>query len=55
VTVEATLTPQGSSITAEGTFDVAWADFGIPDPSFFVVRIDPVAHARFKAAFVAAP
>jgi len=46
------LTPRGERIEAAGEFDVAWADFGIPDPSFFVVRIEKVAHARFRATFV---
>jgi len=50
--IAATLTPRGERIEAAGEFDVAWADFGIPDPSFFVVRIEKVAHARFRATFV---
>jgi polyisoprenoid-binding protein YceI len=51
----ATLTPQGGRILASGTFDVTWAEFGIPDPSFFVVRIEKSAHAHFRAAFVPVP
>jgi polyisoprenoid-binding protein YceI len=50
--IEATLAPRGERIVASGTFDVAWAEFGIPDPSFFIVRIERVAHARFRAEFV---
>ena len=50
-----TLTPQGGRISVAGTFDVAWADFGIPDPSFFVVRIEDTAHAHFRADFVPLP
>jgi polyisoprenoid-binding protein YceI len=50
--MSATLSPKGERIVATGTFDVHWADFGIPDPSFFVVRIESVAHARFRAEFV---
>ena len=50
--VTATLAPQGERIVASGTFDVRWAEFGVPDPSFFVVRIEAVAHARFRAEFV---
>jgi len=49
-----TLAPRGERIVASGTFDVPWAEFGIPDPSFFVVRIESVAHARFRAEFVPA-
>jgi polyisoprenoid-binding protein YceI len=54
-TISATLTPKGSRIVASGTFDVAWAEFGVPDPSFFVVRIADTAHARFRAEFVPQP
>ena len=50
--VSARLAPQGERIVASGTFDVPWAEFGVPDPSFFVVRIEAVAHARFRAEFV---
>lgn len=50
-----TLKPSGGGIVVEGTFDVAWADFGVPDPSFLFVRIDPVAHARVRAEFVPVP
>lgn len=52
LSIAATLTPKGERILAQGTFDVAWAEFGVPDPSFFVVRIADVAHARFRAEFV---
>ena len=48
----AELTPGGGRIVAKGTFDVTWAEFGIPDPSFFVVRIEKAAHAHFRATFV---
>jgi len=51
----ATLAPRGDRIVAVGTFDVAWAEFGVPDPSFFVVRIESKAHARFRAEFVPVP
>lgn len=53
--ISATLTRSGDQIIASGTFDVAWADFGVPDPSFFIVRIEKVAHARFRATFVPIP
>jgi polyisoprenoid-binding protein YceI len=52
VTIEATLTPQGTALIAAGTFDVTWAHFGIPDPSFLFVHIEPVAHARFRVTFL---
>jgi polyisoprenoid-binding protein YceI len=51
-TISATLAANGDRIDASGTFDVAWQEFGIPDPSFFVVRIERVAHASFRATFV---
>jgi polyisoprenoid-binding protein YceI len=54
-TVTAALAPRGERIVASGTFDVRWAEFGVPDPSFFLVRIEAVAHARFRAEFVPAP
>jgi hypothetical protein len=50
-----TLTPRGNRIAASGTFDVAWPEFGVPDPSFFVVRVERVAHAHFRAEFVPLP
>lgn len=52
--IEMTLTPDGSGWTAEGRFDVTWAEFGIPDPSFAFVRIAKVARARFRATFMPA-
>ena len=54
-TMSATLTPRGDRVVASGTFDVPWAEFGVPDPSFFVVRIEKVAHAHFNATFVPVP
>jgi len=55
VSIDATVTPTPTGLDVAGRFDVAWAEFGIPDPSFFVVRIDPVAHAHFRARLVALP
>ena len=55
ITIEATLAPAGTGIAADGRFDVPWADFGIPDPSFLFVHIESVAHAHFQATFVPAP
>lgn len=53
--MHASLSRRGERIVASGTFDVAWAEFGVPDPSFFVVRIESAAHARFRAEFVPVP
>jgi polyisoprenoid-binding protein YceI len=53
--ISATLTPHGDRIVAAGTFDVSWLDFGVPDPSFFVIRVEKVAHAHFNATFVPVP
>jgi len=53
--MDATLTPMGRSIKVAGRFDVAWADFGVPDPSFAFVRIEAVAHAHFGVVFAPAP
>jgi polyisoprenoid-binding protein YceI len=53
--MSATLTPRGDRIVAAGTFDVPWLEFGVPDPSFFVVRVEKVAHAHFNATFVPVP
>ena len=55
VTIEATLAPAGAGIAADGKFDVRWADFAIPDPSFLFVHIEQVAHAHFQATFVPGP
>jgi polyisoprenoid-binding protein YceI len=54
-TMDATFTPRGRSIMVSGRFNVAWADFGIPDPSFAFIRIEPVVHAHFGVAFDPAP
>ena len=51
-TIPITLTPRAGGLEAAGRFDVRWADYGIPDPSFLFVTIEPVVHARFRAAFV---
>jgi polyisoprenoid-binding protein YceI len=53
--ITATLTPRGERIVAHGSFDVRWAEFGVPDPSFFMVRIEALAHAHFRAEFVPVP
>lgn len=55
ITIAATLTPKGERMVASGTFDVAWADYGCPDPSFFVIHIADVAHAHFRAELVREP
>ena len=55
VTLSVRLSLQGGRILAEGTFDVRWADYGVPDPSVFVLRVDPVAHARFRVEFAPVP
>jgi polyisoprenoid-binding protein YceI len=52
--ITTTLAPKGERIVASGAFDVTWAEFGIPDPSFFIVRIEKSAHAHFRAEFVPA-
>jgi polyisoprenoid-binding protein YceI len=54
-TMTVTLTPEGDRIVASGTFDVAWLEFGVPDPSFFVVRVEKIARAHFNATFVPVP
>jgi polyisoprenoid-binding protein YceI len=54
-TIAASLAPNGNRVVVNGTFDVTWADYGIPDPSFFVVRIEKVAHAHFRAEFSPLP
>lgn len=53
-TMATTLTVREDRISAEGRFDVGWADFGIPDPSFLFVHIESTVHAHFRAEFVAA-
>ena len=51
-TIAMTLDRQADRVTVTGTFDVPWLDFGVPDPSFAIVRVEKVAHARFSAEFV---
>lgn len=53
--IAASLVASGERIVVNGTFDVTWADYGIPDPSFFIVRIEKVAHAHFRAEFAPLP
>jgi polyisoprenoid-binding protein YceI len=55
ISIAAALAPKAGRIAASGTFDVRWAEFEIPDPSFFVVRIEDTAHAHFRAEFVWEP
>ena len=55
VTIDASLTVSPNGIDVVGRFDVSWAEFGVPDPSFAFVRVDRVAHAHFHAGFVAQP
>lgn len=50
-----TFAARGNRIVGTGTFDVVWADFGIPDPSFAFIRIERVAHAHFRAEFIPLP
>jgi len=54
-TIALALTSRAGGLAASGRFDVSWADFGIPDPSFLFVTIEPVVHARFHARFVPRP
>jgi polyisoprenoid-binding protein YceI len=54
VSMTATLADEGKRVVVSGTFDVAWGDFGVPDPSFGLLRVDKVAHAHFRAEFVPA-
>jgi polyisoprenoid-binding protein YceI len=53
--ISATVLPRNGRIVVSGTFEVAWPEFGVPDPSFFVVRVEKVAHARFRAEFIPLP
>jgi len=56
VSIDAQLAPgSGRAIEVSGTFDVAWGDFGVPDPSFGFIRIAKVVNASFRATFVPAP
>lgn len=54
VAIDTTLIPEDGDVRAEGRFDVAWADFGIPNPSFLFLRVHKTAHAHFDAVFVPA-
>lgn len=52
VAIDTTLLPEDGGVRVEGRFDVAWADFGIPDPSVLFLRVKKTAHAHFDAVFV---
>lgn len=52
VSIAAKLDRRGDRIGVTGTFTVPWLEFGIPDPSFAVVRVRKTAEASFKAEFV---
>lgn len=45
VPVTITPAPASASLTVEGSFEVSLADFGIPDPSVFLLRVDKTARA----------
>jgi polyisoprenoid-binding protein YceI len=55
VAIDLSLLPDGGNVKAEGRFDVVWAEFGIPDPSFLFLKVDKVAHAHFEVTFVPVP
>jgi polyisoprenoid-binding protein YceI len=42
----------GNRLVVEGGTDLAWADFGVPDPSFAFVRIAKQLHASFHVELV---
>jgi len=50
--IAAKMEKQADRIVVTGTFDVPWMDFGVPDPSFAIVRVEKIAHAHFSAEFV---
>jgi polyisoprenoid-binding protein YceI len=39
---------QGARLVVEGATDLRWADFGVPDPSFLVVRLAPEVRVRAR-------
>jgi polyisoprenoid-binding protein YceI len=51
VTIAAKLDRQGDRIVATGEFTVPWLEFGVPDPSFAIVRVQKTAAAHFSAEF----
>jgi polyisoprenoid-binding protein YceI len=43
--------PAADRIVVTGTFEVPWLEFGVPDPSFAIVRVEKTASAHFSAEF----
>jgi len=48
VAIAATLHESAAAIDVDGTFDVAWPEYGLPDPSFLFVHVAKIAHAYVK-------
>jgi polyisoprenoid-binding protein YceI len=47
ISLTATVSFRGSRVVVEGSFPVSFLDWGVPDPSVFVLRVDKVVEATF--------
>src|SRR5262245_34599123 len=52
VTIPVTVETAGDRVKVDGKLDVRWADYGVPDPSVFVLRVEDVAHTSFHVELV---
>jgi polyisoprenoid-binding protein YceI len=47
ISLTAQVSTRGSRLVVDGTFPVSYLDWGVPDPSVFVLRVDKVVVATF--------
>jgi polyisoprenoid-binding protein YceI len=52
VAIPVTVEAAGGRVKVDGKLDVRWADYGVPDPSAFVLRVEDVAHTFFHVELV---
>jgi polyisoprenoid-binding protein YceI len=52
VVIPVAVETKAGRVHVEGRLDVTWSDFGVPDPSVFLLRVDPIARAFFQIELV---
>jgi polyisoprenoid-binding protein YceI len=55
VRIPVTLSRRGVRLVVEGATRLRWADYGVPDPSFFPVKLRPDVDVRAHLELVAPP
>jgi polyisoprenoid-binding protein YceI len=48
VAIPIVATAQGDTVTATGMFDIPYVEWGLEDPSFFLLRVDKVVHVQIR-------